>query len=382
MKNILDDVNLCYGCTACYSVCPVSAISMIKNDKGYFHPEINNVICIDCGRCKKVCPRLTLSKSENKFEAYAVKNKDDTIRSVSQSGGAFWPICEYVILNHGVVYGCILDDTYLATHIRVTTLRDAEKFHGSKYIQSDLGNTFNSIRKDLENGLLVLFVGTPCQVAGLKSYIGKRSSKLITVDLVCWEVASPLIWIEYIKQLELIYNGRCVQAKFRDKKYGWHSHFETMQIKKNKHIISIKDSTFKRIFGSKLSTRESCFSCQFKSMYRVGDFTIGDCWGIENVYKDFADSLGVSLFLINTDRVKEIAEYVLEKLEFRPLAHEAYLQPALHEQLLQPNAYDDFWDMYKNSGISGTLWKYGSLKYKIRYRLSRIKNEESRNNDI
>lgn len=369
MKTILSDIESCYGCTACYSTCPVSAISMNRNEKGYFVPVIDEEKCINCDLCKRICPRLNYKENENKFEAYAVKNKEDSIRKISQSGGAFWLFCEYVFSKHGVVYGCVLDSScYEAIHVRCANSEEAKALHGSKYIQSNLGETFNSVKKDLDNDILVLFSGTPCQIAGLKAFLRKDYSNLIVVDLVCFEVASPVIWKEYIKNLENIYKGKCIQAYFRDKKYGWHSHCETIEIctKKIQKKIKIKDKSFARIFSSRISTRESCFSCQFKSFNRIGDFTIGDCWGIENSYKDFADRNGVSLLFVNNSLFLELKNFILKNSVYKALTKEQAKQPALYQQCVKPFIYDEFWKIYTQFGASAVLKKFGTIKYRIK----------------
>ena len=376
MKKILDDVCLCYGCTACYSICPTAAITMVKNDRGYRIPEINENLCINCGRCNKVCPRLNFNILKKEPKVYAVKNKDEFIRSLSQSGGAFGALCDYVLENKGVVYGCILDNnSCIARHIRVISDKDVFPLHGSKYIQSDLGNCFKDIQNDLSKGLLVLFVGTPCQVAGLKAFIGNKDSNLLTADLVCFGVSSPIIWKEYINQLEQYYKGTCIRAKFRDKKYGWHSHCATIIIQQsNGQQITIKDTTYRNIFMSKLSARDSCFSCQFRSVNRIGDFTLGDCWGIEKTqYKDFADSNGISLLMMNTDKAKAISEIILSKLEYRLFTNNDFLQPALFLQnKVSKLERDKFWACYNNFGASMILWKYGSYQYRIKSIFRRI----------
>ena len=371
-KSIISDIDLCYGCSACYSSCPVRAISMVKNDKGYFIPEIDEDNCIDCGLCRRKCPRLNVFTIKNESEIYAVKNKNDAIRSESQSGGAFWAVCEYIFSNNGIVYGCAMDSgSHTAVHVRAATLEEAKAFHGSKYIQSNLveEDIFRSVRKDLDNNILVLFAGTPCQVAGLKSFIGKHDENLLTIDLVCFGVSSPLIWQGYINQLESIYKGKCIDAKFRNKKFGWQSHFSTVAIRKsNGRTVVIKDTSFKNIFLGRYASRDSCFDCQFRSINRVGDFTMGDCWGIEKTrYKDFADDKGVSLLIINNQKAKFIANQIWSDFESRRLTSEEVLQPALISAGSIPRGREKFWDEYCRAGISSILLKYGSWKYRMNY---------------
>ncbi len=372
MNNILSDNRLCYGCTACFSSCPVSAISMIENEEGFLEPEINQNLCIDCGLCRKVCPRLNPVLKKKARNVYAIKHKDSSIRADSQSGGAFWALCEYIIENRGLVYGCILDIAEnKVKHIRVNNLEAAREMHGSKYVQSDLSKVFLDIKKDLINSRTVLFVGTPCQVAGLRAFLINEYENLITVDLLCHCVASPLIWREYVTRLKVIYKGKCKKAIFRDKQFGWGSHFETFQFSRDDKNIFIKEGTFARLYNSGMICRESCFSCQFKSKERVGDFTIGDCWGIERKHKEFWDRKGVSLFMENDSRVDAILSSVLNKMEYRSISLEDVLQPALLYPIVRNPKKKLFWDLYKKQGISGVLLSFGSIGLRMRHFLFR-----------
>ena len=367
MKYVLNDSNLCYGCSACYSACPVSAITMIENEEGFLEPKINHEYCINCEVCRRICPRLNCVKKNEPQIVYAAKYKDPSIRMASQSGGAFWALCEYVVGLHGVVYGCVFDIAdRKAKHIRVTSLDTATEMHGSKYIQSCLLETFRNVKRDLLDSKRVLFVGTPCQIAGLLSFLGKKHANLITVDLLCHCVASPLIWKEYVEQIEYLYRGRCIKVNFRDKKYGWGTHFETFLIKKDTKVKFLKEGTFARLFNSGLISRESCFSCQFKTKERVGDFTIGDCGGIKRTSKEFWDRKGVSLIMINNTQLDEACTFMYEKLECRSVDLCNVLQPALFKSIERNPQKDSFWNLYAKRGISGIVNSFGSIELRIR----------------
>ena len=384
MISVLKDMSLCYGCEACFSSCPTAAISMVEDGKGFRKPKIDQNKCIDCHVCVKICPRQKAPSKNKVQEAYAVKFKDETIRMKSQSGGMFWALCESIIERKGVVYGCIFDlTTSKAMHIRATSLKASEKMHGSKYIQSKLDNIFLSVKKDLLDSRLVLFVGTPCQIAGLRAYLGKKYMNLVTVDLLCHCVASPLIWKDYVKQIEFFNKGFCIEAKFRNKKYGWGSHYETFLIKKGEKKVTVKEGSFAKLFNSGMICNDACFNCNFKSIDRMGDFSIGDCWGIQKVCKDFSDKKGVSLFLKNNTDFDYLLPSIFNKIVYRKVELESVMQPALFKQIFRPSKEDQFWDIYENHGIRAILKKYCSWKFRIRlFFVLRYRNEKSWNNNI
>ena len=174
-KKIYKSKDACCGCTACYSVCPVKAISMSTDDEGFLYPQINMDKCIECKMCEQVCPLKLEKKLQNTpLCLYAVKNKKEYERINSTSGGVFSVIAEYAEQHCGVIYGAAFDEQYKVTHMRAESRGEWKKFCVSKYSQSDLKNTYEKVNKDLKNNRVVLFSGTPCQVDGLKSYLDKK----------------------------------------------------------------------------------------------------------------------------------------------------------------------------------------------------------------
>lgn len=229
---VIADPRNCCGCTACQSICPHDAISMCPDPLGFLYPKVDVSKCVECGLCEKVCQfneHYDTSLNLREPEAYAVRHKDMDELMRSRSGAAFVAISDYVLENGGVVYGAGYKDHFRVSHKRAASKQERDEFRGSKYVQSDLSDVFRAVRKDLQDGLFVLFSGTPCQTAGLNAYIGpKLRERLLLVDIVCHGVPSPYIWRDYLDFLERKRGARIVCVNFRDKvKYGWDAHLET-----------------------------------------------------------------------------------------------------------------------------------------------------------
>lgn len=237
MIQIKDKADCC-GCTACASICPKDAISMEPDTLGFKYPKVDLSRCIDCGLCEKVCAfndhyDKSLNLKEPKI--YAARHKDMHEIETSRSGAAFIAISDYILKNGGVVYGAGYKDHFRVAHKRATTKEERNEFKGSKYVQSDLDRIFRQVKDDLKQGETVLFSGTPCQTAGLNSYIGKKlRENLVLVDIVCHGVPSPYIWRDYLNYLEKKYKSKIVTVNFRDKsRVGWSGHIESFVFQDN-----------------------------------------------------------------------------------------------------------------------------------------------------
>lgn len=222
----------CCGCTACASICAHDAISMEPDALGFLYPKVDASKCVECGLCEKVCQfndNYDRSLNLKKPIAYAARHKDINEVMKSRSGAAFVTISDYVLEQGGVVYGAGYKDHFRVAHKRATTKEERDEFRGSKYVQSDLTGVFRQVKKDLKNGLTVLFSGTPCQTAGLNAYIGKKLREhLVLVDIVCHGVPSPFLWRDYIAYLEKKQGDEILVVNFRDKElYGWKDHRES-----------------------------------------------------------------------------------------------------------------------------------------------------------
>ena len=271
----------------------------------------------------------------------------------------FIAITDYVLSNGGVVYGAGYKGHFVVTHKRATSKEERDEFRGSKYVQSDLGNTFKSVRRDLKDGLLVCFSGTPCQTSALHSYLETSrtdSKNLITVDIVCHGVPSPYIWRDYLAYIEKKYHGKATAVSFRDKEAcGWTAHKESFIINKKK-VVS---DTYTSLFYKHIMFRHSCQVCHYTNTTRPSDITIADFWGWEKVDTDFnKDDKGVSLVLINSTKGRELFENVKNSIDF--IKTEIGL--ALQSNLQQPSAVSpqrmDFEKDYKLKGAEYVLMKY------------------------
>lgn len=295
------DKKKCTGCGSCFHSCPTQSISMVENSEGFLYPLVDER-CISCGICIKHCPILTpIQKTNNDKEIYGLILKNDDILFKSSSGGVFPVIAEYVINNKGYVFGCALNNDLEPEHIAINNINELYKLQGSKYVESNLGDCFPKIRNYLSNGCLVLFTGTPCQAAGLISFLGKPYNNLITIDLVCHGIPSRKLFSSYITWLSKKNNDQIIQYNFRDKKNGWG--LKGSSFTKNKNIKVNPDSDpyyFSFLRGD--TYRESCYKCSYASMNRNGDFTIGDFWGVDKFFPLINTKKGVSVCILNTEK--------------------------------------------------------------------------------
>lgn len=316
MIEISDKKNCC-GCEACSNVCPVNAISMIEDDKGFKYPIIDTNKCIKCNKCNNVCPIINKqSQKSNKYpDTYACINKDENVRIESSSGGIFTSIAEYILNQNGVVFGAKFDNNYNVVHDYIDDKNELYKFRGSKYVQSSINNSYIKAREFLEEGKKVLFTGTPCQIAGLKKFLNKDYENLYTQDIICHGVPSNKVWKKYLK--EIAKENGITNVNFRDKeKYGW-NHF-SLKIKTEDYEQNEEHSkdNYMRAFLRNVSLRDSCYSCKFKEKIKDADITLADFWGIKNILPKINDEKGTSLVFLNSKKGKEIFNCIKDKILF------------------------------------------------------------------
>lgn len=308
----LVDKDKCCGCSACISVCPKGCISMSKDKEGFLYPIVDSVKCIDCGLCEKVCPVLHPLKNEAEPLVYAAINNDESIRMQSSSGGIFTLLAEYVIENGGVVFGACFDRDWNVVHDYTETKEGLVRFRGSKYVQSNVGNSFSQVKIFLDAGREVLFSGTPCQVAGLKNYLRKPYPNLLTVDLVCHGVPSPDVWRKYLqetvcKAYRIKKNKSAVNIcdyisdiKFRAKDKGWKKYSFKIEYKDGRiEINPFYENPYMNIFLSNLSLRPSCYVCPAKLNNVQSDITLADFWGVNKIDPNIDDDKGCGLLFLN-----------------------------------------------------------------------------------
>lgn len=317
--SILDKKN-CTGCRMCEQICPVNAIEIKENIEGFIEPYIDKNKCTNCGLCGARCPQLNEVKNYSKLKevkSYAAKNKNEEEQMESSSGGIFSVIANYVLENGGIVYGASFNDELEVEHIGIESKEKLYKLRGSKYVQSDTKNTYKEVKENLEKGKMVLYSGTPCQIAGLNNYLVKKYENLITIDIVCHGVPSKKIYKKYLKWLEKNNKSKIEKYSFRDKqKFPWGGalgatvNFENG---KKKYINSSLDPYYKSFLNS-VNYREACYNCKYANQNRVGDITLMDYWGVEKIYPEFMDEKGVSAILINTEKGQNILDILKEKM--------------------------------------------------------------------
>lgn len=300
----------CCGCQACGDVCPKQAIAFKIDQEGFWYPEVDRHLCVDCGLCERVCPCLNDKEPQRPFAVFAAVNPDEEVRMESSSGGVFWMLVKQTIEEGGVVFGAAFDEEWMVCHSSAETLTDAKKYRGSKYVQSRLSGCYMEAQRVLKQGRKVLFSGTACQIAGLKNYLNKDYPNLLNVDVVCHGVPSPGIWNDYIK---LKSNNKDIRRIiFREKTSGWRNYDFLVDFSDGSNIReSHNRNLYMQGFLSDLYLRPACHNCKFKQGRCGSDMTLGDFWGIEKVFPNMDDNLGVSVVLVNSSR----GESYLKKMD-------------------------------------------------------------------
>lgn len=307
MKKITE---YCTGCRACEQLCPKHSIQMIEDEEGFLIAKIDPHTCIDCGLCAKRCPQNRIDlQHEPAQETWAARFKEDNILYRSASGGAFVGLALHVLNQGGIVFGVCWDDTYNAYHRKAENEKELWPLLSSKYVQSDTGHTFSEVKKVLLTGRKVLYSGTGCQIAGLKSFLNREYDNLITVDLICHGVPSPLLFKKYIELLTNKHKAKIEEYDFRDKSGGWGLGYKYKYKCKCKYGISSIDPYYKYFLEGNVY-RMCCYACKYAQVERCGDITIGDYWGIEQFHPQFFNTKGVSLVLINSKRGEKLWQEV------------------------------------------------------------------------
>lgn len=307
----------CCACSACQQICHVDAISMKQDDEGFLYPVKNMDICVNCGNCEKVCAFAGNHKLKDPLEVKAGYVKDISQRQRSSSGGLFYVIASDIIARGGVVVGATLTADMQIHHKIVSTLDELETLRGSKYVQSAMNDCFRIIKQLLKEGKLVYFVGTGCQVDGLKSYLRKDYDNLLTSDLICHGVPSQDLFDKHIKYLEAKYKGKVVAYEFRNNRSwsGCESVVTSDSHAQKRHILPTYNlSPFLYSFMQGLTCRRSCYVCPYARPQRSGDITLADFWGAQQLFPTLTADYGVSMVLVNTSKGQEVLGRLNDKV--------------------------------------------------------------------
>jgi len=315
---ILNDKRDCCGCTACAAICPKDAITMTPDADGFVYPLVDESKCVHCGLCQRVCAYRNDLPPRSEKEVYAAVSGSTDIRE-SASGGLFAAFAQAVLQRHGAVYGCAMEyenGKLYPRHICVTEVKDLIRLKGSKYVHSDMEGIYPNVRRRLEAGQTVLFSGTPCQVAGLRKYLGKEYENLLAIDIICHGVPSAKLFRDYIAFEEQKQKAKITSFRFRDKSQGWKLH-GAMTLEGGETVyFEPEESSYYQMFLNSYTYRENCYSCPYASDHRPGDITIGDYWCVELVHPELLKEnggqldheVGVSCLIVNSPKGRKMLE--------------------------------------------------------------------------
>ncbi len=340
----------CMGCAACASVCTHNAITMQTDKYGFKYPQIVITKCINCGLCSKICPILNTTNYNKPQKAIACFNKVSKERHQSSSGGFVTVAANFIIAQKGIVYGCAFIPPMQIQHIRCTTKNDILKLQGSKYVQSDLTNIYSYLKEDLKKGLKVLFIGTPCQIAGIKSLFSKYNN-LYTIDIICHGVPS----LKYLKDTLPTINEKIEEIKFRNNTSYNFSIISSNGISLFERPLS--NDMYMKAFFNGITFRPSCFSCNYAKKERISDITAGDFWKLKSTIITDKDQ-GVSLVLINTQKGQVIFDNCKNKMfvEERPQEEAFKGNEQLNHPFSKSFRYSIFRNLYPLLGFNKALW--------------------------
>ena len=321
MITVYENKDSCCGCGACSNACPKGCIIMKADTEGFLYPQIDKSKCVNCGKCRKVCPFLGKKNEPAVQGSYAAISNNDADRQKSSSGGVFALFAKTIIKDSGVVVGTRMSQDFkIAEVIAIEDVNELEELMGSKYVQSNTGKIYQVVKKYLEANRKVLFTGTPCQVTGLKNYLGKDYNELFCVEIICHGVPSPKLWKKYVEHMEARYNAHMTRVNFRCKDKSWRE-FGINETYGDEVYFAFKEADpYMQMFLKNYSLRESCYSCKIKG-HSDADITVGDFWGIEDCLPNMNDGKGTSLIIVKSKKGNILLEQIkglcnLEKCDY------------------------------------------------------------------
>ncbi len=350
----------CCGCKACANICPKGAVTFADDEYGFSYPRIDSAKCVGCNLCVKICDfqQQVGVKRSYPLKSFAAAIKDKDILEQSSSGGVFTALAMTTLENKGAVFGCVLNERNEPVHTCVTNESDLEKMRGSKYAQSDVGFAYNEVKRRLLNGQDVLFTGTPCQVAALRSFLGEsKYDNLLTVDLVCHGVPSAAMFQQYIAYLEHNYKWKISKYRFRSKARGWGNFVQEVDVHsdgdvKKKYIGSNSEFYLPNFRKGNLN-RPSCYQCKYACPERAGDFTIGDFWGYKKADIKIKAAKGLSVCLVNTEHGNDYIPAINKFMDLETVETAMVIQG--NRQLQAPMKTGSKWEYYMNAMREGQI---------------------------
>lgn len=377
---MIDKVSVqeCAICGACINICPVNAISLDKDYLDFRYPQINEDICIHCNQCEKACPILgNKGKPDEGYPiAFASKSVDDSIRLRSSSGGVFYELADRMLRDGGYVCGAVFDDEFHVKHILSNAKEDILRMMGSKYAQSDVGYCYREVKDVLEKGCKVLFSGCPCQVAGLRTFLGREYPNLLLVELICHGIPSDSMLQTYIGMQEKKYGAKLKKLEFRNKAKGWHNSFVRMEFCNNCiYTESIGTDAYMNGFLGNVILKQACYNCDFRNSTAGSDIIVGDFWGAETELTEEDDNKGLSAVIVNTEKglaaLKSCAIVLIPTTEERIVKHNMNLIQSSNKSPQR----NEFYGYAEVNGYEAAIQRFlkekftQNLKRHMKYRL-------------
>lgn len=386
MINIIDKSNCC-GCNACVQRCSKQCITMYEDEEGFLYPKVDAAVCIDCSLCEKVCPVLNQSESKKPLQIFAAKNKNEKQRLRSSSGGLFILLAEQTIKQGGTVFGARFDENWEVEHCHAETFKELEPLMRSKYVQSRIGNTYKETEQLLKQSRQVLYVGTSCQIAGLRKFLRKEYDNLLAVDFICHGVPSPGVWRNYLKELinqsmRSTMSGKntilssslktmpvITDINFREKQLGGYSWkkfgfvvqgMSPLKADENSVLLSsiFGENTYMKGFLKNLYLRPSCYGCPAKAGKSGSDLTIGDFWGINKIKPEIDDEKGIGAILVHTHKGAEILETIRQDKVAMTYDEVIKENPAIYSSVVLTDRRKRFWKYYmKTNSVEESVAK-------------------------
>ena len=374
----------CCGCTSCVQSCCKKCITLKEDGEGFLYPQVDESICIDCGLCVKVCPIISPADKIEPLSVVVAKNLNEQERMGSSSGGVFLPLAREVIDKGGVVFGAVYDECWEVHHVSAETIEEVYPMMGSKYVQSRIENTYHEAEAFLKQGREVMFVGSPCQIAGLHAFLRHKDyPNLLAVDFVCHGVPSPGVWRRYLAETYSGYSAEYVSKpplaaagkntvlysslnakspigdiKFRDKtESGWKKYRFVVRgksaVKADQNSVLSSDiyydNAYMKGFLQNLYLRPSCYNCKCKSGVSNSDLTIGDYWAAKVVNQDMDDDKGLGVILVNTEKGREYFEKLHLEVRDSNLEEANLCNGGFNEHAILPKKRHNFFELLSHN---------------------------------
>lgn len=381
IQNIADR---CHGCGACRNACPAQCIAMEPDAEGFLFPCIDQTRCTRCARCEAVCPALQPRQPPAlPAAAYYGWHVNNDIRRRSSSGGAFTALCEILLARQSIIVGAVFDAARMRVCHRGSDTCDWQAMRKSKYVQSDIDEAFLQTKAHLAAGTPVLFSGTPCQIHGLRNFLGRDYEHLVTCDFICHGVPPMQLLNEHLEAAKRRYHASAVvNVDFRPKISGWSQPYIKVDFEQNRTLETpgMLDAYFQG-FSSNLTLRRSCYSCPYTSVH-ASDITLADFWGIYAYRPSLNDERGISLLLINTEKGQQLVEAMQEQMHFYPLdlADAAYCLKPRESAHYSIEARDAFYHYYRQYGYDSAAKKFlhrGCTAFQVKQLVKKILGKDA-----